>query len=252
MSSRNKLYEQFHKNRSRVFVGVPKTRDFTYRSILPHLVKLLKKGHRVLDIGCGNGALSFFAASRGCQVLGVDISKKAILGCQFNAKRLGFVRNLKFQVINFNNPQVKVEDKFDLVICSEVIEHLNDDVSVLKNIYEQLKPGGLFFLSTPSINSPIHRFRTLFYKTDYFDKEVGHLRRYELNKLVLLLKETNYKILKTYKTEGVLRNFFFVTKIGAKLQWLLRRGIRDIISIIDSGLLFLGECDLIIIASKPK
>lgn len=248
----NGFYEEFHKERSKGLISIPNQGDFSYRTILPHLDKLLKRGQRVLDIGCGNGALSFFAASRGCAILGVDISKKAISGCQFNTKRLGFVRNLKFQVINFNNTQVKIRGKFDLVICSEVIEHLNDDVRVLKNIYEQLKPGGLFFLSTPSINSPIHRFRMLFYKTDYFDKEVGHLRRYELNKLVLLLKETNYKILKTYKTEGVLRNFFFVTKIGAKLQWLLRRGIRDIISIIDSGLLFLGECDLIIIASKPK
>lgn len=247
----NDIYEVFHTERSKGEIPIPQKRDFSYRTLLPHLDRLLQKDKKVLDIGCGNGALSFFAASKGCQVFGIDVSKKAILGCQINAQRLDLSKNLIFHAKNFNNPRVKIVAKFDLVICSEVLEHLPNDLQVLKRIYQLLKPGGMLFLSTPSKNSPIHKLRMFFLKKDSFDEEVGHLRRYRLQQLVLLLKKINFKILETYKTEGVLRNFFYVTAIGTKLQRFLKRGICDIISYVDNCLLFLGESDLIVIASKP-
>lgn len=247
---KNKLYEEFHKERSKGLIPVPNTRDFSYRTILPYLDKLLQRGQKVLDIGCGNGALSFFAASRGCKVLGVDVSERAISGCKFNAQRFGFGNDLRFEVEDFDNPREKITEKFDLVICCEVIEHLRDDLRVLRYIYRMLKPGGILFLSTPSINSVIHNIRMLISKKDCFDEEVGHLQRYELRQLILLLRKLDYKILETYKTEGVLRNFFYVTKLGTKLQRFLKPVIRDIVSYLDSSLLFLGESDLIIVATK--
>lgn len=250
MNYNDELYEKFHQERSKGFIPVPSKKDFSYRTILPHLDKLLLKSKKVLDLGCGNGSLSFFAASHGCQVLGIDVSKKAILGCQLNNQKLKF-KDLIFQVKNFNDPKVNFDDKFDIVICSEVLEHLQNDFRILKRIYYLLKPGGSLFLSTPSVRSPIHNLKMFIFKKDFFDEEVGHLRRYELSKLVLLLKRAGYEILETHKTEGVLRNFFFVTRLGALLQRLLKPGIRDIVSYLDNQLLFLGESDLIVIASKP-
>lgn len=246
----SKLYEQFHKERSRDLVTIPSVEEFSYRTILPHLDKLLKKGKKVLDIGCGNGSLSFFAASHHCKVLGIDVSNKAISGCRLNAQKLGFNERLKFEVNNFDNPQLEINTKFDLVICSEVLEHLKNDTQALKRIYDLLKPGGKLFLSTPSVNAPLHNFRLILFKKDYFDEEVGHLRRYDLQQLTLLLKRVNFRILVVKKTEGFLRNFFYVTKLGTKFQRFLRPPFSDIVSFLDNRLLFLGESDLIVIATK--
>lgn len=246
-----KFYEDFHKRRYKGLIPIPTEKDFSYKLILPFIAKLLKKDQEILDIGCGNGALSFFAAKQGCKVLGVDISKKAILGCRLNARRLG-LNNIRFKSKSFDQLTVKEIGKFDLAICSEVLEHLPEDFQVLRKIYSLLQPGGTLFLSTPSVNSPIHIMRMIFFKKDSFDEEVGHLRRYDIGQLVSILKKANYKIMEVYKTEGILRNFFFVTEIGTKLQRMLKPGIRELVAYLDNKLLFLGESDLVVIASKPK
>jgi len=58
----------------------------------------------------------------------------------------------------------------DIIVCSEVIEHISEDKKVIKKINQALKPGGLIFLSTINKN-------TLEDKSE-IDKERGHLRRY--------------------------------------------------------------------------
>ena len=97
---------------------------------------------------------------------------------------------------------LKLKDRFDLIICSEVLEHLQDDMKALLKMNILLKDNGGIIVSVPSVNAPLYKLGL----AEKFDKRVGHLRRYSLNQIVSLIEKAGFKIEETYKTEGVIRN----------------------------------------------
>jgi len=106
-------------------------------------------------------------------------------------------------------------------------------------------------ISVPSKNSPL--FKLGF--TKKFDERVGHLRRYNQEDLIRLLRKTGFKILEIQKTEGILRNFLFVSKFTGQIIRVANRFwiVSDIFTFIDNITLKLfGESQLIVVAQKPK
>lgn len=238
-------YEDFHN------ITLPQTHlvsenNFTYRIIFDVLNKFSKSRQKILDIGCGVGTISFYLASKGHEVLGIDISNNAINACRESAKRLRLKKNAHFRVINF--PKQIPDERFDLIICSEVIEHLYDDDLALKKIFLLLKPGGIAFISTPSINAPLYKLGL----AKDFDKRVGHLRRYSLKELVNKCRKCGFAIQKTIKTEGLLRNFLFLNPMAGKLVRFIKFFISDLITFIDNLLIpIFGESDIVVVVKKP-
>ncbi|MGO9906358.1 MAG: class I SAM-dependent methyltransferase [Solirubrobacteraceae bacterium] len=101
-------------------------------------------GHLVLDAGCGSGYGSRLLAEGGArEVIGVDLAR-AVLQVATPAMpeqvRLvpGNLRQLEFE-----------EDKFELVVCFEVIEYVEDPLVVLDELIRVLAPGGLLLVSSP-------------------------------------------------------------------------------------------------------
>jgi 2-polyprenyl-3-methyl-5-hydroxy-6-metoxy-1,4-benzoquinol methylase len=94
---------------------------------------------KVLDFGCGNGDLGVFC-EQGSYV-GYDIDIESILDAKKRHPELKFVN--QFPSINGSL------EKFDTIILSAVIEHLNDPISVLGRLKGDLKPGGNFVITTP-------------------------------------------------------------------------------------------------------
>jgi SAM-dependent methyltransferase len=99
---------------------------------------------RCLEIGCSAGfALDFGRFAFGWEVLGVDPSPLATAG----AAALGFpVRRSYFSADLDLGPEL-----FDLVICSEVLEHIAEPHALLAAIRERLAPAGILVLSTPNL-----------------------------------------------------------------------------------------------------
>lgn len=244
MNKYKKRHEQFHL-KTKIQQRVIKKNNFTYRIVLSIVGRYLDKSKKVLDIGCGAGTLSFYLASLGKDVIGIDISSLAIKTCRRSAKKLG-INNIQFEVVEF--PLKVPEGKYDLVICSEVIEHLPNDRLALEVIHKLLNREGVAIISTLSINAPLYKWG---YATE-FDKKVGHLRRYDLNSLVKTCEEVGFEIIETYKTEGVLRNFLFLNPIAGKFVRYIRYQLVDIVSFIDSfSKNILGESQLFLILRKP-
>ena len=109
------------------------------------------KGKRVLDIGCGGGILTEAIAREGAdEVTGIDQGEKVIKIAKLHS--LESQLNINYEQINIENFIKKNKQKFDVITCLEMLEHVPDPASVIKACSQILKPDGKLFLSTINRN----------------------------------------------------------------------------------------------------
>jgi SAM-dependent methyltransferase len=127
----------------------------------------------VLEVGCGVGTFTSLIAAGGCRsLLSIDISPEAIAHCRGRIN-LPSVRVALCDVRT-------VTGAFDLIVCMNVLEHIEADEEALRHMLALLAPGGTLFLLVPA-------HPALFTE---FDKEAGHFRRYTKGDLTRLLGST--------------------------------------------------------------
>ncbi|PLS80275.1 MAG: methyltransferase [Chloroflexi bacterium] len=149
------------------------------RHIRANIKKLIQPltFHTVLDVGCGQGSFlaELNAEFANTKIYGTDISTSAI---GLATKR---VPNGAFSVLDVTTGYL--EGKFDLVICSEVLEHIPDDVAALKNIAQMT--GKYLVISTVQ-----GRMRKL-------EPEAwGHVRNYARGELVEKVEQSGLRVIK--------------------------------------------------------
>jgi SAM-dependent methyltransferase len=108
-----------------------------------------KPAAMILDAGSGFGQYSFYMASknRNYSIDAIDVKDDQIADCnQFFAKCN--LSNAKFAVGDLT--QSIAENKYDFVLCVDVMEHILEDVQVFKNFHQAMKPGAMLLISTPS------------------------------------------------------------------------------------------------------
>lgn len=128
----------------------------------------------VLDVGCGQGSpLEEIAERRpGLELAGVDISTQAV---ELARQRLP---EATFSVLDLT--QGALNRRFDLIICSDVLEHIEDDQTALRNIR---KMANRWFLVT-----------TLQGRMRNFEQHVGHVRNYHRGELRTKLEEAGFAV----------------------------------------------------------
>ncbi|GIW62658.1 MAG: hypothetical protein KatS3mg090_0484 [Patescibacteria group bacterium] len=240
-----KFYNKYHK-KNRKYYSVISENNFTYF----YLINLLKKPEfntcqTILDIGCGVGSLSLYLASKGKEVVGVDVSSRAIAIAN-NAKKLLDLDSVEFVVSSIE--KFKNKKKFDAVLLIEVIEHIEDDKGLVEKIKQMLKSEGLVLLTTPSSENLM--FKLGFYRQ--FDQQVGHLRRYSKQEIERLLESKGFEVLYLYEKESLLRSLFFTTKLGF-LARFVKGPFVVLFHILDElvGKIF-GFTDILVVARKNK
>ncbi|MCG2616853.1 methyltransferase domain-containing protein [Terrimonas sp. NA20] len=110
---------------------------------------------KVLDVGCGNGVISRHLGTMGYNVLGIDVSEKTIE----MARSLTKTPNVKFATISAEQ-LVADGQKYDVIICSEVLEHLTDPSALLKTLHETLADDGKLIVTVPNGKGPRELFVT--------------------------------------------------------------------------------------------
>ncbi len=108
-------------------------------------------GKRVLDVGCGGGILSDAMARKGSDVLGIDLSSKALKVAELHALEAG-TRSVEYREIAAEALAEELPGRFDVVTCMEMLEHVPDPASVVSACASLVKPGGWLFFSTINRN----------------------------------------------------------------------------------------------------
>jgi len=118
----------------------PKHRIMNYHAFF---VDNVNEDDTVLDIGCGNGALTYDVAKKAGQVVGIDLNEKSISLARQRYSR-GNIGYICGNVLN-DLP----DERFDVVILSNVLEHIDERVKFLKRLREMAPQ---FLIRVPMIN----------------------------------------------------------------------------------------------------
>jgi 2-polyprenyl-6-hydroxyphenyl methylase/3-demethylubiquinone-9 3-methyltransferase len=105
------------------------------------------KEKQALDVGCGGGILADSLARKGAQVLGIDLSTKALKVAQLHALEASTPR-VSYREVSAEALAVEAPGQFDVVTCMEMLEHVPDPASVVQACASLVKPGGWVFFST--------------------------------------------------------------------------------------------------------
>ena len=109
------------------------------------------RGKRVLDVGCGGGILSDAMARRGADVLGIDLSTKALRVASLHALEAN-TPSVQYREVSAEALAAEYPSEFDVVTCMEMLEHVPDPLSVVSACAALVKPGGWLFFSTINRN----------------------------------------------------------------------------------------------------
>ena len=104
----------------------------------------LLEGLNILDIGCGGGLISEPMSRLGAKVTGIDASEKNIIIANLHSRK----NDLQIKYLNVSPENLREDQKFDIILNLEVIEHVEDVNLYIKSCYRLLKKNGLMFTAT--------------------------------------------------------------------------------------------------------
>ena len=139
-------------------------------------------GNSVLDVGAGEGTMSYWMQKSGKKVSACDIRPELFV-----------LKNIECRKVDLNSKIPYKSDTFDIVLAEEVYEHLYNHRTFLDEIHRILKKGGYFILTTPNIHTWYSRLKFLFVRRlvlfeEKFYSPLGHV-----NPLILNIFESDIK-----------------------------------------------------------
>ena len=151
------------------------------RFLIKQIIKYHLNDNVMLDFGAGLGSFSLPLIKMGVRILCIEpdpkLSEKLI---KHGLKVFSCIDNITDEFI-------------DYVFMLNVLEHIKDDVGILKNLYNRIESNGTLFLYVPAFN-------ILF---SSMDRKVGHLRRYTKSSLIPLVQEAGFIVQKAVYVDSI-------------------------------------------------
>ena len=164
------------------------------------IIELLGNIHhkRFLDYGCGPGMFLGHAAKSGASlVVGTDIEEMVLSTARYFAEKQGVASACTFLVSN-QFPAFSAEAYFDAILLKDVIEHVEDDQSLLNAAAKAIAPDGIVVISTQNALSLNYLIEGTYQRIirgtkDWYGWDPTHLRFYTPQKLKAKLKMAGLK-----------------------------------------------------------
>lgn len=209
----NRLYEYkddistkvFHRNRMNLFYLLMK--KLIERNVIENF-------DSALDVGCNRGIYSKIISDFGFKrVLGIDLVDEMIKKANdfFAFKESG--KHLEYRISDAED--LNTDEKYDFILCTEVIEHTDNPAAIIEKIKNILAPGGVAVITLPNSISLSYIFIFLSYRlrNKRMDKDLRQHLKYPFYRSVRLFTDDNLKVVKTSGTNlilnGVILRFLY-------------------------------------------
>ena len=166
----------------------------------------LRPGDRVLDLGCGFGRHAFEAARRGAHVIALDAGSQEV-----DSVAGIFAAMVEAGELVANHPPTGAvqgdalhlpfgDASFDRVICSEVLEHIGDDVGAMRELARVLRPGGTMAITVPRFGPEVVNWAL---SREYHTVPGGHIRIYRRRVLEARLAASGVRVTGHHYAHGL-------------------------------------------------
>ncbi len=155
------------------------------------LARVPKGSKRILDVGCGSGALAAAIKNKcpSCEVVGIEYSQNSV----------NIAKQVLDNVIQMDLNNISVEnipDNFDVIICADILEHLINPADLLRIIRAKINSDGLAILSIPNIRHWSVLFQLFVNdRFEYLDEGIldrTHIRFFTLTEIRKMLEECGW------------------------------------------------------------
>ena len=178
----------------------------------------LNESGTMLDVGCGEGRHIFGIMQNYPEMkcIGLDMDDDSLVKAEEGYEFFESISNAGAEFLKGSAYSLPFQNNsLDLIVCSEVLEHLHQYNDAVKEIHRVLKPGGKFYASVPA-SWPEKICWAL--SKDYQNQPGGHLRIFNQSKLVSEISDAGFKFLSSDRFHSIhapywwLRCFFWNTQ----------------------------------------
>ena len=166
----------------------------------------LRSGDRILDLGCGFGRHAYEAARRGAHVIALDAGEDEVNGVAGTFAAMVEQGELspdttKVGVVQGDALHLPFADgAFDRVLCSEVLEHIPNDVAAMTELARVLRPGGTMAITIPRFGPELINWAL---SDEYHMVPGGHVRIYRRSVIESRLESTGLKVTQHHYAHGL-------------------------------------------------
>lgn len=202
--------------------------------------KKIEAGMNILEIGCGDGGNLLPFSEMGCNTIGVDMAE-----CRIKDAISFFEKSdAKGQFIVSDIFKLKeLESNFDLIICHDVIEHIEKKSIFLRNMRRYLKPQGLIFMSFPAWQMPFGGHQQICKSKIMSHFPFFHLLPTSIYKAILKLGG---------EEQGCVKELLEIKKTRTSIELFERLAKEEKMQIMNRTLFFINPHYEIKFSLKPK
>jgi SAM-dependent methyltransferase len=165
----------------------------------------IKPGDLILDMGCGAGRHAFESFRKGARVVALDADDtelKNVAGLFVAMGQEGqTTKEGRASVVQGSGLELPfVDEAFDYIVASEVLEHITDDISAMSELSRVLKPTGTLAVTVPRFYPELINWAL---SSQYHEVKGGHVRIYRKAEMELRLTSVGFKIVDHHYAHGL-------------------------------------------------